>query len=101
MGKGLFVNYGPSSGTNYETASTQVFRGIPEVFVDVPSIMRQAGYEAGIRAASKILVRMSRYHAQLAKTAKNQTLTVNGEEYVNTIAKAFAQAGTEIRKLLK
>jgi hypothetical protein len=84
-----------------ETGIGQMFRGLPDFDVDVPSIMRQAGYEAGIRAASKILVRMSRYHARLAKTAKNQTLTVTGEEYVNTIAAAFAQAGTEIRKLLK
>jgi hypothetical protein len=94
-----WVTNGPSVKFNYETGSLQVFRGLPLVPVNVPSIMRQAGYEAGIKAASRIMIRESRWYSSLYKAEKD--LLCPFPSCYLAISLACAMAGTEIRKLLK
>ena len=97
---------------NFETNSIQVFRGVPitDACIDVPSIMRQAGYEAGyeagIKAASAVVVKASKEAYLIYKDPKSvlgsfyRDFGANIYEFQNK-ARDLARLGAEIRKLLK
>jgi hypothetical protein len=92
---------------DFETNSIQVFRGpITDARIDIPSIMRRAGYEAGIRAASAVVVKASKEAYLIYKDPKSvlgcfyRDFGANIYEFQNK-ARDLARLGAEIRKLLK
>jgi hypothetical protein len=89
------------------------YKGIPETVsytvanpdappVDVPSMFYRDGYEAGIKAASKILVQHSREAYCMYRNPPHwvDDFGVSRYEYQN-LARSLARIGTKVRELLR